>query len=91
MIEDFSTLTHLNRKPALPPLASLLSLIPGYHSFISTMETETLASRNVVDWLLKEEYDAAICPPKTYVTSDEEGGVPVQEKAKGGFVYGWDC
>lgn len=55
---------------------------------MSTMETETLASRNVVDWLLKEEYDAAICPPKT---SDEEGGAPAQEKAKGPFVYGWDC
>jgi prenylcysteine oxidase / farnesylcysteine lyase len=44
------------------------------------METETLASRNVVDLLLREKYNSSICP------LDSE-----KEKEKEGFVYGWDC
>ena len=36
------------------------------------METETLASRNVVDWLLKEEFGAGICtPPQSRAAADE--------------------
>lgn len=48
-------------------------------SFISCMETEILASRNVVDLLLQEKFNSSICP------LDEEKETPE------GFVYGWDC
>ena len=50
-------------------------------SFISTMETETIASRNVVDLLLREKFNSSICP------LDEEKGKGSSEE----FVYGWDC
>jgi hypothetical protein len=44
------------------------------------METETIASRNVVDLLLQEKFKRSIC-------GIEYGG----EKKKEEFVYGWDC
>jgi len=50
--------------------------------FISTMETETIASRNVVDLLLQEKFNSSICH-----LDEEKGGKEVPE----GFVYGWDC
>jgi prenylcysteine oxidase / farnesylcysteine lyase len=43
------------------------------------MEPETIASRNIVDLLLQEKFNASICP------LESEKGV------KEGFVYGWDC
>lgn len=43
------------------------------------METETLSSRNVVDLLMRERFNASVCPL-------EEG----QERGTG-YVYGWDC
>ena len=49
------------------------------------METETIAARNVVELLLKEQYDAGLCKP-----SLNEQGEPVHEK-KEDYVYGWDC
>jgi prenylcysteine oxidase/farnesylcysteine lyase len=45
------------------------------------METEILASRNVVDLLLQEKFNSSIC------ISDEEKG----REASPEFVYGWDC
>jgi prenylcysteine oxidase / farnesylcysteine lyase len=45
------------------------------------METETIASRNVVDLLLREKFNSSICP------LDEEKGKGSSEE----FVYGWDC
>ena len=53
--------------------------------FISTMETETIASRNVVDLLLHDEYNAGICPASA---ADEDSAV---EKHDEKFVLGWDC
>lgn len=53
---------------------------------ISTMETETIASRNVVELLMKEQFDAGLCK-----TSVDENGEPVVEKRNEDFVYGWDC
>jgi hypothetical protein len=45
------------------------------------METETLASRNIVELMLMTEFGKpGLCP----VSSDSE-------EAKDGFVYGWDC
>ena len=48
--------------------------------FISCMETEIIASRNVVDLLLQEKFNSSICP------LDEK-----EKEAPEGFVYGWDC
>ena len=47
------------------------------------METETVAARNVVELLLREEFDASIC--KTNGTDS------VAEEKGEDFVYGWDC
>ena len=44
------------------------------------METETIAARNVVELMLKEQYDAAICKERF-----PEDDLPED------FVYGWDC
>ena len=49
------------------------------------METETIASRNVVDLLLHDEYNAGICPASA---ADEDSAV---EKHDEKFVLGWDC
>lgn len=62
---------------ALPWLSSL--------RFISTMETETLSSRNIVDLLLDDLFNASICGPQitdlTNITTSD----------KNDYVYGWDC
>lgn len=50
-----------------------------YCRFISTMETETISARNVVELLMQEEFNASICASKP---SDD---VPAD------YVYGWDC
>lgn len=49
------------------------------------METETIASRNVVELLMQEQFDAGLCKQET-----NENGEPVEKKAED-FVYGWDC
>ncbi|KAI0252652.1 FAD/NAD(P)-binding domain-containing protein [Lactifluus subvellereus] len=74
--------------PVLPPTAKFppiklddgLFYVNAFEPFISAMETETLASRNIVDLLLREKYNSSICP------LDFE-----KEKKREGFVYGWDC
>lgn len=48
------------------------------------METETVAARNVVDMLLREEFNASICPPG----ADHLNATP---DLGANFVYGWDC
>ena len=55
------------------------------------METETIASRNVVDLLLRKEFSSSICG--SLVSGSETG---VHENAtrvleSNGFVLGWDC
>lgn len=52
-----------------------------YFRFISTMETETVASRGVVDLLLKEKFGQGICPT----------GVNSNPPAGSDFIWGWDC
>lgn len=49
------------------------------------METETIASRNVVSLLLGDLYNAAICKVDPD-TVDEKA-----EAANESYVYGWDC
>ncbi|KAK7064553.1 Prenylcysteine lyase [Favolaschia claudopus] len=76
--------------PVLPPSSEFppTKLAPGFYyvnsfePFISTMETEALASRNVVDMLLHESFESGICGPV---------GTPLNDTDKEDFVYGWDC
>lgn len=49
------------------------------------METETLASRNVVDLLLNDEFGSSICGQRISATT-KEAAVSDEE-----FVLGWDC
>ena len=48
------------------------------------METETVAARNVVDMLLRDEFNASICRP-------EAEGLNATTDLRKDFVYGWDC
>lgn len=49
------------------------------------METETIASRNVVDLLLDEKFNSGICGSKI-LDSTEAKMTEDQD-----FVLGWDC
>jgi len=73
--------------PVLPPTTEFppvklddgLFYVNAFEPFISAMETETLASRNVVDLLLREKFGSSICP------TDKRGNASAE------YVYGWDC
>ncbi|KAI0655027.1 Prenylcysteine lyase-domain-containing protein [Cubamyces menziesii] len=73
--------------PVLPPttefppikLADGLYYVNAFEPLISTMETETIASRNIVDIMLREHFRSGICRTHTLGASLEN------------FVYGWDC
>lgn len=56
------------------------------YRLISTMETETVAARNVVDLLLREHFGAGLCKPQV-----NDAGETIREEKGDGFVYGWDC
>ncbi|RPD56544.1 FAD/NAD(P)-binding domain-containing protein [Lentinus tigrinus ALCF2SS1-7] len=79
--------------PVLPPtvefppvkLAEGLYYVNAFEPVISTMETETLAARNVVDLLMQEQYGAGLCKP--HVVEDGEAARELDDD----FVYGWDC
>jgi prenylcysteine oxidase/farnesylcysteine lyase len=51
------------------------------------METETIASRNVVDLLLNEAFGIGICGLK--ISSHEANETLAGDPAD--FVLGWDC
>lgn len=55
------------------------------------METETIASRNVVDLLLHEEFGSGICGSliSGSETSVRENTTHVADSDE--FVLGWDC
>lgn len=53
--------------------------------FISTMETETIASLNVVDLLLQDHYGRGVCGQKK--GEEYDTAAPLAED----FVWGWDC
>ncbi|TRM65773.1 hypothetical protein BD626DRAFT_485778 [Schizophyllum amplum] len=52
--------------------------------FISTMETETVAARNVVDLLLNDAFGLSICGHRLSAPASRAAQDP-------NFVYGWDC
>lgn len=61
--------------------------VNAFEPAISTMETETIAARNVVELVLQEQFGlAGLCPfvPK----AGEEFKTEVEASD---FVYGWDC
>ncbi|KAG0699722.1 FAD/NAD(P)-binding domain-containing protein [Suillus ampliporus] len=60
--------------------------VNAFEPFISTMETETLAARNVVDLLLHEEFGTGICGS---LLSESENAT--QTAVPTDFVLGWDC
>ena len=61
------------------------------------METETVAARNVVELLMKEQFDAGLCKTDTTPIADDETGEQTGEQTderrsqEKEFVYGWDC
>jgi len=66
-------------------------------SLISTMETEIVASRNVVDQLFADQYDTSLCPgkpkpikPDLFLETDRTLATTEEETTKD-YVYGWDC
>jgi prenylcysteine oxidase/farnesylcysteine lyase len=75
--------------PKLPPTTTFppvkldagLYYVNAFEPFISTMETETIASRNVVNLLLTEAFGTGICPSNSGNVTE----VPAD------FVLGWDC
>lgn len=81
--------------PKLPPTTSFppvkldrgLYYVNAFEPFISTMETETIASRNVVDLLLNEEFNSGICGSR--ISASETTQYHTSEAAD--FVLGWDC
>jgi len=83
--------------PVLPPVTEFppvkldqgLYYVNAFEPFISTMETETVASRNVVDLLLNEEFGSGICGPRIDGSASDSNSEKVEEDED--FVLGWDC
>jgi hypothetical protein len=66
------------------------------------METEVLASRNIVDNLFDIHFGAGLCPPDAeliFSESDVAQSGGVEQKGEGGWggtgaegrIFGWDC
>ena len=56
--------------------------------FVSTMETETISARNVVDNLFEAQYGAGLCGPKKEMESEGGGWGGVGADGK---IWGWEC
>ncbi|KAF8641081.1 hypothetical protein AX17_000725 [Amanita inopinata Kibby_2008] len=87
--------------PLLPPVTAFpptrldrgLFYVNAFEPFISTMETETIASRNVVDLLLNEEFQTSICGARISAAADNVTtlGPEMLSNRQQDFTYGWDC
>jgi len=77
--------------PKLPPTTTYPPVkldrgfyyVNSFEPLMSTMETETVASRNVVDLLLHEEFQSGICGPRALAANISGGASD--------WIYGWDC
>ena len=63
---------------------------------MSTMETETISARNVVDLLLNERFGSSICGRRLSAHAEEDSDASAQVPLSStntdkDFVYGWDC
>ncbi|EIN13466.1 FAD/NAD(P)-binding domain-containing protein [Punctularia strigosozonata HHB-11173 SS5] len=66
--------------------------VNAFEPFISTMETETISARNVVDLLLNEKFGGGICsPPEGWSVEGDVETESTAVESKTEFVYGWDC
>ncbi|RDB28429.1 Farnesylcysteine lyase [Hypsizygus marmoreus] len=66
--------------------------VNAFEPLISTMETETIASRNVVDLLLNEEFGSSICGSRISPSDADEAHTAGQTTSNDkDFVIGWDC
>ncbi|KIM66752.1 hypothetical protein SCLCIDRAFT_1210801 [Scleroderma citrinum Foug A] len=54
------------------------------------METETIASRNVVDLLLHEEFGSGLCGSQISGPETDQGN-GTHNTTSEDFVLGWDC
>ncbi|TDL28887.1 FAD/NAD(P)-binding domain-containing protein [Rickenella mellea] len=93
--------------PKLPPttkfppvhLAPGLYYVNAFEPFISTMETETVASRNVVDMLFQDHFGTGICGKPRNVENNSHPEYteqtvfrqPQQARSDDDFVLGFDC
>lgn len=94
-----SVLREFIRAVSASPLRNWTCADAPLRRFISTMETETISSRNIVDLLLQEEFGVGICGKLMDLTASEETLEPEpvaavsggEQKESGDFVIGWDC
>ncbi|KXN81104.1 Farnesylcysteine lyase [Leucoagaricus sp. SymC.cos] len=90
--------------PKLPPTTSFPPVrldkgfyyVNSFEPFISAMETETVSSRNVVDLLLNEEFNAGICGSRISDSNSENfthtnETTTTRKQDEDNYVYGWDC
>ncbi|KAG9223147.1 hypothetical protein PLEOSDRAFT_1111305 [Pleurotus ostreatus PC15] len=90
--------------PELPPTDSFppVKLDTGFYyvnafePLMSTMETETISARNIVDLLLNERFGSSICGRRLSAHAEEDSGTSAQAPLSSSntdtdFVYGWDC
>ncbi|KAL1748875.1 Prenylcysteine lyase-domain-containing protein [Schizophyllum fasciatum] len=84
--KEWDAYPKLRPNSPMPPvkLDTNFYYVNAFEPFISTMETETVAARNVVDLLLNEAFGTSICghrlpDPHTRRAQDSK------------YTYGWDC
>ncbi|KAH8802400.1 Prenylcysteine lyase [Flagelloscypha sp. PMI_526] len=81
--KEWDAYPYLPPPKSFPPikLADGFYYVNAFEPFMSTMETETIASRNVVDLLLHDKFNGtSICGPVTPPPNDSWE-----------YVYGFDC
>ncbi|KAF5384742.1 hypothetical protein D9757_006250 [Collybiopsis confluens] len=84
---EFDAYPRLPPTSTFPPvkLESGFYYVNAFEPFMSTMETETVASRNVVDLLLNDEFQSSICGQR--ISASTKDAVSPEDD----FVLGWDC
>ncbi|KAG8922639.1 hypothetical protein FRC02_011729 [Tulasnella sp. 418] len=82
---DWDAYPYMTPRDSFPPIKpdDKLFYVNSFEPLISTMETEILSARNVVDLLLKEEFDRGLC-----FGDDIPEWASQDTKFK---IYGWDC
>ena len=91
---DYIMSMHSNREFIMNCQSSHLRRLS--YRFISTMETETISSRNIVDLIFQERFSTGLCGRQIVDTNEDRqtflganSNITTQTAAE--FVYGWDC